>query len=239
MVRRRPPAYSCPFSFILFFLIPFVRAQDPFDCHVEVGNVKYDLTALAGEHTLQRTRVTPPSTMIDTLRFDLCADLKLLDGVKEGDQVRARRHLSQVIYIDLRNVQKCPTGTRACLTKTNRKQDETDRITVVIPIAQSALKPNVASLLSPKGLSIIMHGADYPSSSPTPHFLNVTLLCSPDDTGDPSFTEYHKGQAKVEWRVPAACASEGPSDDDRSGGGGGENKKEERVGSGMGWFFLV
>jgi hypothetical protein len=76
--------------FLLCFL-HLVHAQDDssnFDCHLTVGSLKYDLTALAGEHTISRTRETPPSTMVDSLRFDLCGDLKPLEGVKEGDQVR-------------------------------------------------------------------------------------------------------------------------------------------------------
>jgi hypothetical protein len=37
---------------------------------------------------------------------------------------------------------KCATGTRFCLTKTNKKPNQEDRITAVIPIAQlSTLEP--------------------------------------------------------------------------------------------------
>ena len=32
---------------------------------------------------------------------------------------------------------QCPSGTRACLTKVNHKENEPDRVTAVIPIAQS------------------------------------------------------------------------------------------------------
>lgn len=68
-----------------------VTAQDgtnPFDCHVRTNGLTYDLTHLQGEHTVSRTRETPPSSWVDSVRFDLCADLKLQDGVAAGDQVR-------------------------------------------------------------------------------------------------------------------------------------------------------
>lgn len=35
----------------------------------------------------------PPTTMIDTLRFDLCANLKPREGVDEQDQVSPWNHL--------------------------------------------------------------------------------------------------------------------------------------------------
>ena len=67
-----------------------VTAQDdtnPFDCHVRTNGLTYDLTPLQGEHTVSRTRETPPSSWVDSVRFDLCGDLKLQDGVAASDQV--------------------------------------------------------------------------------------------------------------------------------------------------------
>lgn len=92
MILRGP--HNLPVSLLsLFFLLSspsFVQAEDsdPFNCHVTSNGLNYDLTKLAGEHTISRTRDTPPSTMVDSLRFDLCADLKAQDGVAEADQVR-------------------------------------------------------------------------------------------------------------------------------------------------------
>lgn len=93
MILRRPHLQCLPVSLISLFLISgLVSAQEntasSFDCHVKVNSLNFNLTKLAGEQTVSRTRETPPSTMVDTLRFDLCADLKPLDGVAEGDQVR-------------------------------------------------------------------------------------------------------------------------------------------------------
>ena len=63
--------------------------NDPFNCHVRANDLTYDLTPLQGDHTVSRTRETPPSNWVDSVRFDLCADLTLQDGVAAGDQVRS------------------------------------------------------------------------------------------------------------------------------------------------------
>lgn len=74
-------------SILLWSVVNIVSADDAFDCHVTVGSDKWDLTQLAGEHKATRTRDTPPSQMLDELRFDLCGELKPLDGVAASDQV--------------------------------------------------------------------------------------------------------------------------------------------------------
>jgi hypothetical protein len=68
----------------------YAHASTDFDCRLSVNDVNFDLTTLAGEQIVNRTRSTPPTTMIDSLRFDLCADLKTIDGLAEHDQVRLR-----------------------------------------------------------------------------------------------------------------------------------------------------
>jgi len=81
---------SLAFANLLFAL--GVAAQDgnnPFDCRVRTNDLTYDLTPLQGEHTVSRTRETPPSSWVDSVRFDLCADLRLQDGAAAGDQVRS------------------------------------------------------------------------------------------------------------------------------------------------------
>jgi len=91
---------SLAFSNLLFAL--GVMAQDgdnPFDCRVRTNDLTYDLTPLQGEHIVSRTRETPPSSWVDSVRFDLCADLKLQDGVAAGDQVCSRPSTTHKIAI--------------------------------------------------------------------------------------------------------------------------------------------
>lgn len=52
-------------------------------------DVTYDLKSLASERTINRTRETPPTTTEDELRFNICQDLTLKDGVPESDQVKS------------------------------------------------------------------------------------------------------------------------------------------------------
>lgn len=91
---------SLTFANLLFAL--GVTAQDgdnPFNCRVRASDLTYDLTPLQGEHTVSRTRDTPPSSWIDSVRFDLCADLKPQDGVAAGDQVRSHPNITHKIDI--------------------------------------------------------------------------------------------------------------------------------------------
>jgi hypothetical protein len=83
MIPRLLLVWTC----ILSVVSVVVRADDPFDCHLTVDSFKFDLTSLAGEHTLSRTRETPPSSMLDTVRFNLCADLARQTDIAEVDQV--------------------------------------------------------------------------------------------------------------------------------------------------------
>jgi Autophagy-related protein 27 len=83
IIRPLIPHSSLPIALLL--LSSLVSAQ--FNCYVNVNSLDFNLTKLAGEHAATRTRTTPPSTMADTLRFDLCADLKPQEGVAEADQV--------------------------------------------------------------------------------------------------------------------------------------------------------
>ncbi|KAH9485376.1 Autophagy-related protein 27 [Psilocybe cubensis] len=184
----------------------------------------FDLTSLGGVRTVTRTRDTPPTKVVDSLRFDLCEELKLQDGVSEHDQ--------------------CPPGTRACLTKINQRTGEQDRIVAVIPMAQSAnLEPISSANSSPKYLSLVFHGAEYPApplSMPVRQSLNLTILCNPQETSEPKFIAYDGSRLDLEWTAPAGCPFKEEEEDK---GGGGDNKEEptqpENVGSGIGWFFLV
>ncbi|GBE81152.1 autophagy-related protein 27 [Sparassis latifolia] len=218
------------FAYTLLQLFSLVSAQDdgsPFDCHITSGNLKYDLTALAGEHTVSRTRMSPPTEMIDSVAFNLCADLQQKDGVGAQDQ--------------------CPSGTRACLTKTNRKEGEADRIFAVIPLAKSSTTDMAyTSLTSPQGLCVTFRGPSYPdptSNDLIPQTFNLKLLCNPEDSG-PSFVSYNRSDMSVEWSAPAGCllgsSPDAPSEDLPGGDdGSGDDKKQKSVGSGVGYFFLL
>ncbi|KAF4620792.1 hypothetical protein D9613_000704 [Agrocybe pediades] len=205
----------------------------PFGCRLKLeDNIEFDLTSLSGEHVLNRTRETPPSTTIDSLRFDLCGELKSVSEIPEHDQ--------------------CPSGTKACLTKIVTKANTPDLISAVIPIAQSNdLKYIAKASSTPKSLNIILHGAEYPklgSPSPVQQSLNLTVICVPEGSSDPKFIAYDGATLDVEWNSPAGCPFSDKGGDENKGGDSddsGDDKpkdepeKEKDVGSGIGWFFLV
>ncbi|PPQ98629.1 hypothetical protein CVT24_003962 [Panaeolus cyanescens] len=225
-----------PLEFILSTLLLLTQSSyfvladsnSPFDCRLSVANHKFDLTKLAGEHVVNRTRESPPTKFIDSVKLDLCADLKLVDSVPKGDQ--------------------CPSGTRVCLVQSNLKENENERVTAVIPISQTAkLNATYSFNPTPKHLSLLLHGDDYPSpltNGPIPQSLNLTIICDPGvtDIQPPKFIAYDGSKLDLEWSASAGCPfqddgenkdGEKPKDDDKSPG------KDKDVGRGLGFYFVV
>ncbi|PFH54097.1 hypothetical protein AMATHDRAFT_53914 [Amanita thiersii Skay4041] len=218
------------------FLYPHIALAEnsPFNCHaITVDANKFDLSPLVGEHAVNRTRKMPPTEMVEALRFDLCEELKPLEGVSEGDQ--------------------CPSGTRACLTTINQKKDADDRIVAVIPLTQtSTMSPSYSFDPSSKSLSITFSGAEYPQpsdSTSVKQSMHVKLICTSDTSSPPKFLSYDGARLSIEWSTPSACpqSDDGKHDTGKDGKGGDDNKngdndgshQEENVGSGVGWFFLM
>jgi hypothetical protein len=76
------------FIFVIVLNIIHAKSDPTFDCTLTIENIKFDLTSLSGEHVINRTRETPPTTMVDSLRFNLCADLETQGDLPEQEQVR-------------------------------------------------------------------------------------------------------------------------------------------------------
>jgi len=210
---------------LLSLSILVLADDEPFDCHVQLGGFNYDLTQLLGQQTARRERPMPPTREVDRVDISLCSDLKLQEDILKTDQ--------------------CPSGTRICLTKINRKDDQ-DRIVSVIPIAQiSALNPSYAALSSPKGVSLLLHGSVYPhpiNATETQQSANISILCDPQASSDsaPEFKSYDGARLELEWLSPAGCGSQGDNENDKDEG---ESPGNNRSGSGslssVGWFLLV
>ncbi|KIP10926.1 hypothetical protein PHLGIDRAFT_125243 [Phlebiopsis gigantea 11061_1 CR5-6] len=216
-------ALSCAF---LFLAATRVSAQDAFDCKITSGEYGWDLTSLKGEHTLSQERETPPTKFRDDVTFNLCEDLTRKDGVADRDQ--------------------CEAGTRACLTQTNIKESENERITAVIPLARSSVEHEVLPAPN-KGIRLTFSGPSYPdpvTSVQTPQSLKVDIFCKPgaDEPEDPEFKSYDGKELRIEWNAPAGCGF-GASDPEHPPPGKvpdtDKGKKESSVGSGLGWFFLL
>jgi len=218
-----------PFVWTLAALVAFALAQDKvFDCEepLVIGNFSYDLRTLNTEKVVSRERDSPPSKFRDTVRFNVCADLKEQDGVAKEDQ--------------------CPSPSRACLTKINLKGS--DRITAVISLANSTEDSiEYASLSSPKGLHLTFKGPAYPSSTSSEDVVqsfSLKLLCSTEES-EPKFSSYNGQLMEVEWSHTLGCAlgfppgSPPPEKSPSGGEEGGEEEKPHTVGSGVGLFFLL
>ncbi|KAJ3567175.1 hypothetical protein NP233_g6544 [Leucocoprinus birnbaumii] len=228
MVHWNPPRFSILLAYIacLLSLSSWTLADEQaFDCHrvTTESGAEFDLSQLAGAHTAERTVQSPPTKNLFTLKYDLCNDL-------EQDK-------------------DCGKGARACLTIKNQKDGESDRIVSVVTLAESSSNYTThASLEDPKSLNVVFNGPDYPhhsDSTLTPQKFDITILCSPDSTADPKFLSYDGKTLKLEWSAPGGCPktteTQPPKDDDKNkdGDGSGGESREERVGSGLGWFFLV
>lgn len=226
MLKQRVNLHALSCAFLLLAATR-VSAQEPFDCKITSDGYSWDLTSLKGEHKLSRERDQPPTKFRDDVTFNLCEDLTRKDGVADKDQ--------------------CDSGTRACLTKTNIKESENERITAVIPLARSSrddLKYTAISAPN-KGISLVFSGPQYPdpiTSTPIPQSFNISILCQPDKASDPSFKSYDGKELQVEWYAPAGC-NFGQSDPEKPPEKQPDNDKgnetESSVGSGLGWFFLL
>jgi hypothetical protein len=249
---------------LLLLTVPVALADEdsPFDCQATVEGVKFDLRSLAGEHTANQTRILPPSSTVDLLRFDLCADLKKAENVDERDQVRHHIYVP-VTLNDYMLVSEWNKGMLDA-NKPERKRKGPHNICnsineriVTEPVVQGWSVMWVGcldcpsfsfscELLAPKFISIISTGPGYPhpiDSRPTPQVLNITVLCSPGETSDPIFKSYDGSKVTIEWSAPAGCPfqeDKGDGDDDgKHDDKGPEDDKTESTGSGIGWFFLV
>lgn len=204
----------------LAFLSGRAVADSDLDCKtpITVEKLEYDLSSLSGEQTVKNERSTPPSTMIDTVRFNLCGNIGKLDKISQQDQ--------------------CGDDTRACLTRAYKKGSDKEDVISVVQLANSKkLDPKYAPKTSPQGLEITLHGETYAEKAQS---LRLTLYCSPDSSSDhPTFQWYDGSVMAIDWNTTAGCghthSNAPPKDDDKKD----SSKPSEEVGSGIGYFFLV
>ena len=86
---------------LLLLLISAANSQPDAECHISVGDDKYDFSALSGDHTVSRTRSSPPTNMTDTIRFNVCKELSSLEDIDPSDQVRSPTCLWGTLANDL------------------------------------------------------------------------------------------------------------------------------------------
>jgi hypothetical protein len=75
-------------ALLLFSLWVLSARAEGWDCHqVSVSGANFDLSPLAGEHRVSRSRQTPPSNFMDEFTFDLCGEIKHQEDAAGHDQV--------------------------------------------------------------------------------------------------------------------------------------------------------
>jgi len=228
------------------FLLAQLGAAVSIDCeHIRVGGQKYDVSKLAGRHSVTvHDTSRPPAEYNTTWTFDLCAPLKKVDGIRDQDQ--------------------CPHGTRVCgVVRSWNPIDDPDQKHVVvenvIPVAGNfdsstgqSLDPRVTRLKAQDsgsdGLEIELNGGNY---NKVKQRAVIQLQCDKDRTGNDeekrkrdddkdedededeppasslSFVSYGQadGKAKVEvlrlnWKTKYACEDYADSDEAKKAGWG-------------------
>ncbi len=109
---------------LLLLLISAASSQPDAECHKAIGDDRYDLSALKGDHTVSRSRSLPPTNMMDTLRFNICNELSPLEDVGSGDQVRIRNILKSTLSDD-----RCSVAAgrgRVLARRTSNKESRTE-----------------------------------------------------------------------------------------------------------------
>ncbi|KAH7108261.1 autophagy-related protein 27 [Auriculariales sp. MPI-PUGE-AT-0066] len=192
-----------------FLLILGVFTADD-TCDVDLGNgVTFKLPG--GVHTATREKDQPPSKRIESVSFNLCAELPKQDDVPESD--------------------RCSSGTAACYT-ISAKKGESTTITQVIPVGKDWDKSVKTALADQQGLSIVMEGSEYAG---TKQSFAVTFKCAKEDT-KPQLDNYDEkaGRLSLIWSLPQACTSKigEPVDDSPS-------KPASSSGLSLGYFFLL
>ena len=79
------------YQLALLLLSVLATAAEDFECreNTQIRGHEYDLTSLNAAHSASRERDTPPTTMVDSITFNLCSDLASND-LPERDQVLLR-----------------------------------------------------------------------------------------------------------------------------------------------------
>lgn len=87
ILRHRPNAHALSCVLLLLSLAAVgASAEEDFDCHIALGDTKYDLTSLEGMKVISRERDTPPTKYKDVVTFDLCGAIPK-SSVPDNEQV--------------------------------------------------------------------------------------------------------------------------------------------------------
>ncbi|CCG84175.1 protein of unknown function [Taphrina deformans PYCC 5710] len=177
-------------SVLLPFIIHNVQA---WTCSsLQLDNEHFDISALQGDHRIESTTETPPTTRHTVYTLNACASIATDKDVNEDDQ--------------------CPSGTQVCKVISVQKHSEAQTVIEVTPYArQDAQDPVIKEVTSEdvrvEGFKLEIAGTD--TAQGNKRAAIIEFICDRAiDIGKPEhFGVDYAGIAKFRWRTKHACAS--------------------------------
>ncbi|KAK9473190.1 autophagy-related protein 27 [Dipodascopsis tothii] len=194
---------------VLAVLVLATPATALFDCEPVLNRVLYNLTALAGPHSIMVTRETPPTTSFMTWTFDLCRPLELNPSVGVGLQ--------------------CPQGTQVCGIHRLQYPGKKPVIYEIIPAAGDLPGPSHTNIVEfvdyndtdvvREGLRIDLTGGHWGDVKAidtqlelicdvsVPAHESWDIAVNGTDTPGLLFQSWDEHTLRLHWHTPYACLS--------------------------------
>ncbi|GAD94305.1 autophagy protein Atg27, putative [Paecilomyces variotii No. 5] len=208
---------SSPLIF-LASLLPSLTAASGFDCaHIRVDGIEYDLSPLAGVHSLYHVEETEDVSVNTTYVLNICKPLK-------GAAIRGKA--------------KCGTSKNICGFQETRFLDGSEDFEYAFPVAgldpmgHGSIDPEVTRLKqldsTQEGLLVKLNGGEYREEPTKPKSKKgasavIEFQCDPDRTGLEGLKDIKDDDEKQERRGIKR-------DDDDKDKDGGDNKDDDKDG---------
>lgn len=183
-----------------------------FNCVVDKDGAHYDLSALAGYHTVKSSFKTPPTESIFTWHINPCGALDE-SKIKNKDE-------------------RCPEGTQICGVEKISFDGDDDKLAGVIPVCGD-LDGNQGQVKTSKresgdGLTVQLSGGKWGDHKDLK--ATVEFVCT-DDSGDGvlEFESWDEQELRLRWESKHACkrSGGGKDDDDKDKDGDKDGNKDK------------
>ena len=205
----------------LQFLIGACASVRAWNCEATIDDIKFDLTALAGDYSVSVKHNTPPTVQHKVYTINPCGSISTDKALKSEEQ--------------------CKSGTQVCRTTKVEKDDKFSIIEVVAFASDASGTPDAelsrlktVSSTDQEGLRAHLYGGldgDGQEQSAV-----IDFICDrKEDKGEPSFTVDQSGIVKFKWHTKYACEKSSSGDKTPESD---EPKRSASWGF-FTWFFLV
>ncbi|KAJ1919746.1 type II membrane protein [Mycoemilia scoparia] len=196
-----------------------------FDCkNIKIGNFNFNLSPLNKEYRLSSKVYTPPTYTNTDILINPCGPLK--------------------VDTSLPAIDRCEDNTWICRKVTNYKQDRPLVIEVgTMAGGQKSSAPHFATDQATEQKPSEFHWKmDGTTVEGNQWSTDILFKCDTNGKNDdnPSIRQYENGHLKLEWSVPAACASESGTTPDKDKKPDNDKKPDsDNSGSGDGFFSTL